>query len=179
MRFAMPVRKALKTRTIFNILGPLSNPARPDVQIVGVFDEARCVPIAETLGMLGLSSALVVHGSGLDEIALHDTTTAALLRDGNVERMTIAPESAGLSRRPLDALKGGTPKENAAALKNLLAGKGEDAHVDAVSLNAGALAWIFGKAPDLKAGCALAKETLQAGGALDRLTRFAEISNGA
>jgi anthranilate phosphoribosyltransferase len=179
MRFAMPVRKTLKTRTVFNILGPLSNPAKPSVQIVGVFDKARCVPIAETLQMLGLTSALVVHGDGLDEIALHGVTTAALLKDGDVTEMTITPESAGLMDRPLAALKGGSPEENAEILRNLLSGKGESAHVDAVAINAGALAWIFEKSADLKGGVALAKETLRAGQTIHRLKRLAEVSNGA
>lgn len=179
MRFAMPVRQKLKTRTVFNILGPLANPARPAVQIVGVFDPARCVPIAETLNQLGLEAALVVHGAGLDEIALHDQTTCALLENGRVTPMTITPEEAGFGSVPIEALKGGTPEENAATLKNLLSGKGEAAHVDAVSINAGALAWIFGNAVDLESGCALAKETLMAGKAIDRLNRFAEVSNGA
>jgi len=179
MRFAMPVRKALKTRTVFNILGPLSNPAKPAVQIVGVFDKARCVPIAETLGMIGLTAALVVHGDGLDEIALHGETTAALLRDGVVTPMTITPEAGGLSPQPLETLKGGSPKENAKTLEDLLSGRGAPAHVDAVALNAGALAWIFGKAADLRSGVALAKETVLAGGAIRRLARLAEVSNGA
>ncbi len=179
MRFAMPVRKALKTRTIFNILGPLANPAAPPVQIVGVFDKARCVPIAETLKQLGLEAAMVVHGSGLDEIALHGPTEAALLKDGAVEKMTITPESAGLTSTPLEALKGGTPEENAASLSALLSGKGQKAHAEAVALNAGALAFVFGKAASIKEGAASALDTIASGRCATRLERLKEVCHGA
>lgn len=179
MRFAMPVRKALKTRTIFNILGPLSNPAAPRVQIVGVFDKMRCLPIAETLKALGLEAALVVHGSGLDEIALHGPTDGALLKDGAVESVTITPESAGLTQTSLDALKGGTPAENAAALLALLKGKGQKAHAEAAALNAGALSFVFGKSASIKEGVTVALDTIASGRCADRLAKFKEVSNGA
>ncbi len=179
MRFAMPVRQKLKTRTVFNILGPLANPARPDVQIMGVFDPALVAPIADTLNMLGLKSALVVHGAGLDEIALHGPTTAALVKDGAVERLEITPAAAGLSPCAVEELKGGTPEENTEILKRLLEGKGERAHTEAAAINAGALAWIFGKAGDLKTGAALAIDTIRGGKCRDRLTAWAEASHGA
>lgn len=179
MRFAMPVRQKLKTRTVFNILGPLANPARPDVQILGVFDPALVEPVAGTLNMLGLKSALVVHGSGLDEIALHGPTTAALVKEGDIEALEITPEAAGVSRCVLADLKGGTPEENTATLKQLLGGKGKKAHAEAAAINAGALAWIFGKADDLKTGTQMALDTIGSGKCLDRLTAWAEASNGA
>jgi anthranilate phosphoribosyltransferase len=179
MRFAMPVRQKLKTRTVFNILGPLVNPARPAVQIMGVFDPKRVVPIADTLRLLGLRFALVVHGSGLDEIALHDKTTAALLMDGTVEAMEITPEDAGLARRDVAELKGGTPEENAEALKQLLAGQGKRAHAEAAAINTGALSWIFGKSDDLKEGTQKALETIGSGRCLDRLNAWREASNVA
>jgi anthranilate phosphoribosyltransferase len=179
MRFAMPVRQKLKTRTVFNILGPLANPARPDVQIVGVFDPALVLPVANTLGMLGLRAALVVHGSGLDEIALHGPTKAALLKDGAVEPLEVTPEAAGLDRCAIEDLRGGTPEENTEALKRLLGGSGPKAHRHAAAINAGALAWTFGKAGDLKEGAAMALETIGSGRCLKRLTAWGEASHGA
>lgn len=179
MRFAMPVRQKLKTRTIFNILGPLANPARPDYQIMGVFDPALVAPIADTFKLLGLKSALVVHGSGLDEIALHGPTRTALVKDGGVENLDITPTMAGVSQCDLAELKGGTPEENTEMFKQLLGGKGPQAHAEAAAINAGALAWICGKADDLKSGTALALETIASGRCLERLHRFAEVSNGA
>ncbi len=179
MRFAMPVRQKLKTRTVFNILGPLVNPARPEVQIMGVFAPELCLPLARTLGMLGLTSALVVHGSGLDEIALHGPTRACLMQNGEVEELTLTPEKAGLTPCDLGDLRGGTPEENAAALKALLAGTGSKAHLEAAAINAGALAWIFGRAGDLKEGTGMALETLVSGKCLERLTAWGEVSHGA
>jgi anthranilate phosphoribosyltransferase len=178
MRFAMPVRRALKTRTVFNILGPLINPAAPSVQIVGVYDKAKCVPIAETLKHLGVESALAVHGSGLDEIALHGPTHAALLKNGAVEPLTITPESAGLKARSIEELRGGTPEENAKTLSLLLEGKGKSAHAEAAALNAGALAFVFGKSASIKEGCAEASDTLASGRCADRLAALKEVSNG-
>ncbi len=179
VRHAMPARRALATRTIFNLLGPLANPARPSVQIVGACAPALCRPLALTLGMLGVEAALVVHGDGIDEIALHGRTTAALWKDGRLVEMEITPEEAGLTRQPLDALRGGVPAENAAALRLLLEGKGSDAYADAVAVNAGALAWIAGRAASLREGAATARETIAGGGAIRRLDRWAEISHAS
>jgi len=179
MRFAMPVRQKLKTRTVFNILGPLVNPSKPYFQIMGVFKEELCVPLAHTLGMLGLKSAMVVHGSGLDEIAIHGETKAALLKDNKVEELTISPELAGFKRYPLESIRGGTPEENASSLENILKGTGPEAHLAAVAINAGALAFIFGKTDDLKSGAALALSTIKSGTSYDRLKTWVEVSNGA
>jgi anthranilate phosphoribosyltransferase len=179
MRFAMPVRRALKTRTIFNILGPLANPAAPDVQIVGIFDPQKCVPIAETLGRLGVKSALVVHGTGLDEIALHGPTEAVMLKDGALEKMTITPESAGLITRDMDELRGGTPEENAKALMLLFEGRGKPAHAEAAALNAGALSFVFGKALSIKDGVLHALDVISSGGCAARLDKLKEVSHGA
>jgi anthranilate phosphoribosyltransferase len=179
VRFATPVRQALGTRTIFNLLGPLANPSRPPLQLVGVYDPALCLPLATTLGLLGVTAALVVHGGGLDEIALHGPTTAALWRDGRVLELEFTPEEAGLSRYPIDALSGGDPARNLELLMMVLEGGGPGAHRDAVALNAGALAWIAGKAPTLADGVALAQAALAGGGAARRLIRWAELSHGA
>ncbi len=179
VRHAMPVRQALGTRTLFNLLGPLVNPARPPLQIVGVYDPALCVPVARTLAMLGTESALVVHGEGLDEIALHGTTRAALYRDGRLSELELTPEEAGLSRHPLEALRGGQPADNAAALEALLAGKDNGAYRDAVAINAGALAWIGGLSESLAEGADLAGAALASGRCAARLKLWIERSHDA
>jgi anthranilate phosphoribosyltransferase len=179
VRHAMAVRKALATRTVFNLLGPLINPARPTWQVLGVFDPAYCRPLAETLGLLGCLSALVVHGDGVDELAVHAPTTAAFLRDGQVTELEVTPEEAGLARHPVEALRGGGPEENAVWLRELLAGRAVEAHADAVALNAGALAWVAGKAESLADGAAEAKGVLARGTARCRLDRFVEITRNA
>jgi len=179
MRHAMPVRRALRARTIFNVLGPLANPARPQCQLLGVYDADLCGPLAQTLALLGCESALVVHGSGLDEIALHGPTTAALLRGGQVESLSIEPKPLGLQRCGIDALRGGDAAANAHWLQELLAGRGARPHADAVALNAGALYWISGRAPGLREGLDAARDALAGGGAAERLRRWAELSDGA
>src|SRR4051794_10466137 len=136
---AGPVRRALKVRTIMNLLGPCLNPARPKVQLLGVADPKLLRPIAETLRALGVERALVGHGSGLDEVALHGFTQAIQLRGGELEELEITPEQAGLKRTPLDQIKGGTPGDNARRLVKLVAGDGRPADLSVVALNAGAL----------------------------------------
>ncbi|MBW2276070.1 MAG: anthranilate phosphoribosyltransferase [Deltaproteobacteria bacterium] len=179
LRHAMSVRRTLSIRTIMNVLGPLVNPARPAVQMVGVYDPALCVPLARTLGLLGCEAALVVHGSGLDEVALHGPTQAALLSDGGVIELTIRPEHAGLDTLPLGQLEGGGPERNASKLRSLLEGRGNDAHVAAVAINAGALAWVFGNVADIRGGTDLALEVIGSGRAAARLERLARLSHGA
>jgi anthranilate phosphoribosyltransferase len=178
LRHAGPVRRALKVRTIMNVLGPCVNPAEPGVQLLGVADPALLEPVAQTLAALGVTSALVVHGAGLDEIALHAETEAVRLRDGRLERLTIAPEQAGFARRPVEALKGGGPEENAERLKALLMGYALEAEHEVVALNAGALLLTAGLAPDLKGGVAMALESMGSGEAYRRLKLFVEASNG-
>jgi anthranilate phosphoribosyltransferase len=179
VKHAMPVRRALGTRTIFNLLGPLSNPARPPVQLVGVYDPDLCLPVARTLAMLGTEAALVVHGDGLDEIAVHGPTRAVLWKDGRIVELELTPEEAGLSRAPLEALTGGGPEENAAALRALLEGHEDGAYRAAVSLNAGALAWIAGRAESLADGATMARDLLASGRTALRLARWIEVSRGA
>lgn len=177
VKHAMPARHALGTRTMFNLLGPLINPAAPPVQVMGVYDPALCVPLAHTLGMLGCSDAMVVHGSGLDEVAIHDVTTAALYRDGGVSSLTIVPEEAGLDRFPLESLKGGEPDENAAWLQKLLAGDGVPAHVSAVALNTGVLLYTSRIADTIARGTEMAIEALNEGRPARNLARLVEVSN--
>ena len=177
LRHAGPVRRALRVRTVMNLLGPCLNPAEPEVQLLGVADARFLDPVAQTLASLGVRNALVVHGSGIDEVALHGETQAVRVIDGRLEAVTLTPEDAGLERRPLESLKGGAPEENAARMKALLTGRGSAAEVDAVALNAGALVFAAGLAPGLAEAVAAAKETIGSGAACQRLEKLVEITN--
>jgi anthranilate phosphoribosyltransferase len=172
------VRRALKVRTIMNLLGPCLNPARPRVQLLGVADARLLRPMAETLQALGVDRALVVHGSGLDEVALHGFTQAIRLSDGRFEEFEITPEEAGLRRLPAERIVGGTPRQNAARLSKLLAGEGGEADEGIVALNAGALLMTAGKADDLHRGVAMALDSIRSGQAIAVLEQFVEASRG-
>ncbi|MEH8032137.1 anthranilate phosphoribosyltransferase [Gallibacterium anatis] len=143
-KHAVPVRQALKTRTIFNILGPLINPAKPKHQLLGVYDEKLLQPYAETALTLGHQHSIVVHGAGLDEVALHAETQVAEIYQGKIERYTLTAEDFGLKPQPLDAIRGGEPEQNAQYIRALLQGKGEPAHVNAVAANTALLLRLFG-----------------------------------
>ena len=175
---AGPVRRALKVRTIMNLLGPCLNPAHPRVQLLGVADRKLLRPIAETLRALGVDKALVVHGSGLDEIALHDSTQAVRLAGEEIEELAITPEQAGLHRLPFEQIKGGSPEENAHRMAALLSGRGSLADTSVVALNAGALLATANVAADLRDGVGMALEAIGSGVANRLLMRFAEASNG-
>ena len=175
---AGPVRRALKVRTIMNLLGPCLNPARPSVQLLGVAEPKLLRPVAETLRALGVERALVVHGSGLDEIALHGFTQAIRLSGNGLEALEITPEQAGLKRRPVEAIAGGTPADNSALLAATLAGTGDPAHADVVMLNSGALLATAGLATGLADGVAMARDALASGAARRLLGAFVEASNG-
>jgi anthranilate phosphoribosyltransferase len=179
VRHAAPVRRALGVRTVFNLVGPIANAARPSWQLMGVYDASLCEPAARTLQLIGRETALVVHGSGLDEVALHGPTTGVLLRGGEIRHITITPSDAGVRQAPLEALTGAGPEENAAWLVALLEGKGSGTHADAVALNAGTLAWVVGAAPTLPEAVRRAREAIDGGGGMRRLSRMAEMSNGA
>jgi anthranilate phosphoribosyltransferase len=176
IRHAMPVRQRLATRTVFNLLGPLVNPAHPPVMLVGVYAPALCVTAAETLAMLGCERALVVHGLGLDEIALHGATEAAELIDGEVIPRRYTPADFGVRELPLAAIEGGGPEQNALYIRALLGGAGAEAHAAAVAVNAAALITLAGLTDRLADGYALARAILAEGRALGRLERFAELS---
>ena len=178
LKHAGPVRRALKVRTIMNVLGPCLNPAEPPVQLLGVADPNLLEPVASTLASLGVETALVVHGSGLDEVALHGETVAVWLRGGEIERLTLTPEQAGLSRAPIEAIRGGDPAENARRLTALLEGEAPRAETDLVAINAGTLLMTAGLAHTLKDGVALAAEAIGSGGAFGRLKAFVEASRG-
>jgi anthranilate phosphoribosyltransferase len=177
VRHAAPVRRALGVRTVFNLVGPIANSARPPWQMMGIYDPALCEPAARTLQLIGREIALVVHGDGVDEVALHATTTGVLLRDGAIREITISPEDAGLRRAPVEALAGGDPEANAEWLVSLLEGRGPDVHRDAVALNAGTLAWVVGRTDTLAQAVALARAAIAGGGGAKRLGRLAELSH--
>ena len=177
MRHAGPVRRALKVRTIMNVLGPCVNPAEPRVQLLGVADPRLLEPVARTLSALGVERALVVHGAGLDEIALHGEPHAVRLVDGGLEQTLIVPEEAGLMRAPLGALMGGGPVEYAERLRVLLLGYALPAENQIVALNAGALLMTAGLAESLKEGVDLALQAITSGEAHKRLKAFVEATN--
>jgi anthranilate phosphoribosyltransferase len=172
------VRRALKVRTIMNLLGPCLNPARPTVQLLGVADPKLLRPIAETLRALGVERALVVHGSGLDEVALHGFTKAVALRDGKLKELEITPEQAGLQRMPVDRIAGGAPDENARRLQDILSGIGGRADIAIVALNAGALLMTAGRVADLKDGVGFAMDAMRSRRARAVLDAFIEASRG-
>jgi anthranilate phosphoribosyltransferase len=177
MKHAALVRRQLQVRTVMNLLGPCINPARPPVQLLGVADPKMLRRIASTLGAMGVRQALVVHGGGVDEVALHSETRALRLSDGAVEEMEITPEQVGLARAPLNVVTGGDATENAGRLRALLDGRGSGSEQDIVALNAGALLMTAGLAATLKEGVVLAADTLASGAAGRLLTRFVEVSN--
>jgi anthranilate phosphoribosyltransferase len=175
---AGPVRRQLKVRTIMNLLGPCLNPARPPVQLLGIAEPKLMRPIAETLLALGVESGLVVHGGGLDEIAPHAETQALRVLDGAIEELVLQPEDAGFQRRPLEQIAGGCPQDNALRLATLLHGQGSDADAQVVALNAGALLWVAGLAPNFRDGAQQALESMAEGSAGKTLDRFVEASHG-
>jgi anthranilate phosphoribosyltransferase len=177
MRHVGPTRVELGTRTIFNLLGPLSNPAGTRRQIVGVFAPAWVETLARVLGKLGLERAWVMHGSdGLDELTTTGTSMVAELSKGDVRRFEIAPEEVGLRRARPAELKGGDAAANAGALRRLLEGEA-GAYRDIVLFNAAAALLVAGKVGALKDGVALAAEQVDSGGAHHTLQRLIEITN--
>jgi anthranilate phosphoribosyltransferase len=161
IKHAMPVRTALKTRTLFNLLGPLVNPARPSHIVIGVYDPALLMPFARTLQLLGYQKALVVHGSGLDELALHGESLVIEINGQELNEFSLSPADFGLQEYPLSAIQGGEPEENKTLIELVLAGKGQAAHQAAVAMNAGALLKLCGLAENYKHGAALAIEAMQ------------------
>ena len=176
-RHAMPVRNTLKTRTIFNVLGPLINPARPTYQLMGVYNEALVTPIAETLLQLGLTRGMVVHGSGLDEIAIHGATQVAELRNGVIQHSRLTPADFGLQEYSLEAIRGGEPAENRQISEAILAGQGTDAQNSVIAINLAPLLWMGGRVDNLREGAELAIATLKSGMALERVRRLAALSH--
>ncbi|WP_404399645.1 anthranilate phosphoribosyltransferase [Idiomarina seosinensis] len=169
IKYAMPVRQTLKTRTLFNLIGPLVNPARPDAQLLGVYSADWVKPIAETLQRLGLKRAMVVHGSGLDELALHGPTQVAELREGQLKEYSLTAADFGLQNAPLSALKGGDADMNARVLQQILAGEASTAQQQAVAMNVAALLYLSGQFEDFKVASEAALQHLHSGQALHHL----------
>jgi len=179
VRHAVPVRQALKTRTIFNILGPLINPAKPEFMLLGVYTPTLLAPIVNVLNALGVKRAMVVHGSGLDEVALHGDTQVAELHNGEIRFYTLTPEELGVTRADISLLTGGEPDENAQITKAILQGQGEAAQRDAVAINAGCALYVSGIVDSVQAGTQLALATLASGKAINVLTELAAISQAS
>ncbi|EKE70946.1 anthranilate phosphoribosyltransferase [Gallaecimonas xiamenensis] len=175
---AMPVRKALKTRTLFNLVGPLVNPARPNFQLMGVYDPALLEMVAQALLALGVERGLVVHGSGLDELALHGPTQVVEIRDGALIHYQLTPEDLDLTPATLDQLAGGDAAFNARALEKLLARGEPGPYFDAVAANAGALLYLADLTHTLKEGVAKAGDIIRSGQAQATLNLLKEILRG-
>ena len=159
-----PVRKALGVPTLFNTMGPLLSPARPEYQIMGIANPKQGQMIAETLRELGRGRALVVHGAGTDEIAVHgETLVWELDRDGNITHHTVTPEELGVSRHPIEDLAGGDGAENAAMMRDTFAGVGPRAHRDAIAVSAGAMFYLYGITDTIADGVAHAGELIDNG----------------
>lgn len=177
MKYVAPVRKELGIRTIFNILGPLANPAGANMELMGVYDEALVEPLAQVLANLGVKRAMVVYGTdGLDEISMSAPTKVCEVRDGSFTSYEITPEQFGFVRCKKEDMAGGTPAENAEITRAVLNGE-KGPKSDAVAMNAGAAIYLAGKAEDLKAGIELAKELIRSGKAREQLEKFVEYSN--
>ena len=173
-----PTRAELGTRTIFNVLGPLTNPAGVRRQLTGAYARALIRPMAETLGALGSEAAWIVHGAdGTDELSIAGPSFVAALEGGAVEEREVHPEEAGLPVHPFEAILGGAPEENGRALRALLEGA-PGAYRDAVLLNAAAALVVAGRADDLREGAAMAAESLDSGAALAKVEALARAMRG-
>ena len=177
MKYVGAIRKELGFRTVFNILGPLTNPGTPSMQLLGVYDEYLVEPLAQVLISLGVKRGMVVYGQEkLDEISMSAPTTVCEIKDGWVKNYVITPEQFGLERCTKEDLAGGTPEENAAITRSVLGGE-KGPRRNAVLMNAGASLYIGGKADSMKDGIALAAELIDSGKALETLEKLIDISN--
>ena len=177
MKYVGAVRRELGIRTVFNILGPLTNPAHPTMQLLGVYDESLVQPLAQVLADLGIRRGMVVYGQEkLDEISLCAPTTICEIKEGFYRSFVIRPEDFGLTRCDPEALRGGTPAENAEIVRSVLGGE-RGPRRDVVCLNAGAGLYIGGKAESFAEGVKLAGEIIDSGAALAKMEAFREASN--
>lgn len=173
MRYAAPVRAELGTRTVFNVLGPITNPAGATHQLIGVFAPDLTAKLAEVLRLLGSQAAMVVHGAGLDELTVCGETAVSELKGGELRHYTLRPEEAGVEEHPREALAGDDAAENALITREILQGRGTPAQKDVILLNAGAALYVAGKAGDVRGGVELAREILASGAAWDKLEDYA------
>lgn len=170
-KHAVPVRQALKTRTIFNILGPLINPAKPKRQLLGVYSPELIDIYAKTVAQLGHEHTIIVHGSGLDEVAIHGATEVAEVRNGEIERYTLTPQDFGFQVKPLESLRGGEPTENAQMITALLQGKGKAEHNQAVAMNTALLLKLFGQ-EDIKQNAQWVLDVIAQGNPFETLQKL-------
>jgi len=179
MRFVANVRREIGIRTLFNILGPLVNPAHTKMQLIGVYDAKLTQPIAKVLKNLGITDGMTVHGAdGLDEASITSDTMISEIRNSEIKSYTIKPEEFGLKRTQLKDIRGGTPKENSKIILDILSGREKGAKLDIVLLNAGLALYITGKAENIKGGIELAKTAVDEGLALNTLNKFITLSKG-
>lgn len=177
MKYVGSIRKELGFRTVFNILGPLTNPGTPTIQLLGVYDEYLVEPLAQVLINLGVKRGMVVYGQDkLDEISMSAPTTVCEIKNGSFKTYIIKPEDFGFERCNKDDLKGGTPKENAKITRDILNGK-KGYKRDAVIMNAGVALYLGDKAASIKEGIKLAAKIIDSGMALETLNKFIEMSN--
>lgn len=162
-KYAMPARQELKTRTLFNLIGPLINPARPQVQLLGVYRPELCRPVAETLQLLGCNRAMVVHGSGLDELALHGPTDVVAVNGDEITEYRLTPADFGVQPAAVSDLKGGDADLNARLLRAVFNGQGTAAQRDAIAMNTAALLYMSERCDNLQQGTQQALEHLASG----------------
>lgn len=178
MKYVAPIRKELGIRTVFNILGPLSNPAGANMELMGVYDQSLVKPLAQVMANLGVNRGMVVYGQdSLDEISMCAPTSVCEIRDGKFTSYEITPEQFGYERCEKGALTGGTPAENAEITKAILKGEEKGPKRQAVCLNAGAALYIAGKATSIEEGVKLAESLIDSGAALKKLEEFVEETN--
>ena len=178
MKYVAPVRKELGIRTVFNILGPLSNPAGANMELMGVFDEALVEPLAQVMMKLGVTRGMVVYGQdSLDEISMSAPTSVCEIRDGWFQSYVLTPEQFGYARCSKEELQGGTPGENAEITRAILNGRERGAKRQAVCLNAGASLYITGKTGTIEEGVAMAEQLIDSGAAAAKLEEFIRESN--
>lgn len=178
MKYVAPIRKELGIRTVFNILGPLSNPAGANMELMGVFDQSLVEPLAQVMANLGVNRGMVVYGQdSLDEISMCAPTSVCEIRDGKFTSYEITPEQFGYERCEKGALTGGTPAENAEITKAILKGEEKGPKRQAVCLNAGAALYIAGKSASIEEGVKLAESLIDSGAALKKLGEFVEETN--
>ena len=179
MKYVGPIRKELGIRTVFNILGPLTNPSYPEYMLLGVYDERLVNPLAQVLMSLGVRRGMVVYGTDhLDEISVSAPTKICEFRDGYYRDLVIRPEDFGLKTASREEIVGGTPEENAQTTRDILAGKITGAKRDIVLMNAGAGLFVAGKAESIEDGVRLAADLIDSGKALAKIGEMVEVSNG-
>lgn len=174
MKRVIGPRKELGTRTVFNVLGPLTNPADAEAQVVGVYDDELVPLMARSLAHMDVERALVVHGAGMDEIALHGETTVAEVDGDTVEEYTVTPDEIGVEEAPVEAVGGGSPEENARDLRRIFEGDEDGAKRDIVLANSGAAVYVAGIAESIDEGVEVARNAIEEGDAAEKLRVLTE-----